>query len=271
MRRAVLLLLALVAVACSSGKPAAAPPTTPVTESTLPPAPSTTATTAKPTTTSSTVPRTTVTSLVTIGPGDAFLGGTVSGPQGPVDGATVRVERLVGKSVASQDVVTTGGSWQLPSVLGGSYRVRAFKAPDLAQSDVQTFFLAANERKTVDFKLAAAGGDRITASISPNPPKVGQPATLIVTVGTGRVDDQGRPSITPRPGVVLILGGNQGYVVDSSPQAVTDGNGAAAWNVHCVVEGATSLSLTVGAGLTTVNLPACGAAPVAATTTTKAG
>lgn len=271
MRRTVLLLttLAVLAVACTSNKQAAAPPTTPVTE-TLPP--STTSTTVKPTTTSSTVPRTTTTVALSLGPGDAFLGGTVSGPQGPVDGATVHIERLVGKSVATQDVTTTGGgSWQLPAILGGAYRVRAFKSPDLAQSDVQVFFLAATDHKTVDFKLAGAGGDRITAVINPNPARVGQPATLTITIGTGRVDDQGRPSVTPRPGVVVSLSGNQGYAVDSVPQRVTDGNGAAAWSVHCVVEGATSLSLTVGSGVTSVNLPPCGPAPAAAPPTTKAG
>lgn len=272
MRRTALLLavLVLLAVACTSNKQAAAPPTTPATEAetTLPP---TTTSTVKPTTTSSTVARTTTTVALSLGPGDASLGGTVSGPQGPVDGATVHIERLVGKSVASQDVTTSGGgSWQLPSILGGSYRVRAFKSPDLAQSDVQVFFLAATDHKTVDFKLAGAGGDKITAAINPNPARVGQPATLIITIGTGRVDDQGRPSITPRPGVVLALSGNQGYVVDSVPQTVTDGNGAAAWSVHCVVEGATSLALTVGGGVTSVNLPPCGSAPVVATTTTKA-
>ncbi|HEX3622134.1 MAG TPA: carboxypeptidase-like regulatory domain-containing protein [Acidimicrobiales bacterium] len=270
MRRTVLLLLALVAVGCTTPKPVAAPPdTTPVTESTL--APSSTTTTAKPTTTSSTVPRTTVTTVLSLGPGDAALSGTVTGPSGPVDGATVHIERLVGKSVASQDVTTVGGSWQLTSILGGAYRVRAFKSPDLAQSDVQTFFLAANDRKVVDFKLAAAGGDRITAVVNPSPPHVGLPATVTITVGVGAVDSQGRAALTPRAGVVLILSAGQGFVVDSVPQVVTDTNGAASWSVHCTVEGATSLPLTVGTGVTSVNLPACAAATVAATTTTKVG
>jgi hypothetical protein len=269
-RRTVLLLLAVVAVGCTSSKQAAPPVTVPVTESTVAPT-STSSTTSKPTTTVSTVPRTTVTTQLSLGPGDATISGTVSGPSGPVDGATVRIERLVGKAVATQDVTTSGGSWQLPSVLGGSYRVRAFKPPDLAQSDVQVFFLAANDRKVIDFKLAAAGGDRILAVVNPSPPRVGQPATLTVTVGTGRVDDQGRPSITPRPGVVLILSAGPGFVVDSVPQVVTDGNGAAAWSVRCTAEGANTLPLTVGAGVTSVVLPACGSAPVVATTTTKAG
>ena len=260
------MVLALVAVGCSGGsKPSAAPDTTPVTETTTT-LPSTTVTTGKPTTTSSTVPRTTVTTVLSLGPGDAFLSGTVTGPNGPVDGATVHVERLVGKAVASTDVTTVAGSWQLPSILGGSYRVRAFKSPDLAQSDVQVFFLAANERKQVDFKLAAAGGDRITAAINPNPPRVDQPASLLITVGVGRVDDQGRPAITPRPGVAVTLSPGSGYVLMSSPVAVTDGNGNAAWSLRCAVEGANSVGLALPYGLTTVNLPACVAGAAPATT-----
>ena len=265
----VLAVVAVVAVACSSGKPAAAPITAPPTEvpTTAPPS-STTPSTAKPTTTSSTVPRTTVTTSLTVGPGNAYLSGTVNGPQGPVDGATVHVERVVGKAVATADVQSTGGQWQLPAVLGGSYRVRAFKSPDLAQSDVQTFFLAANERKVVDFTLTAAGGDRITAAINPSPPRVDQPSILTVTVGVGRVDDQGRPALTPRPNVLLTLNPAPGYALDSPAQVLTDGNGAGSWRIRCLAEGTNSVSLQVGTGVTSVNLPTCGPAP--APTTTKA-
>ena len=258
--------LALLAAACSDPEPVAAPDTT-VPET---PAP-TTSTTVRATTTSSTVrPTTTVSTMLQIGPGEAYIGGTVSGPAGPVDGATVRIERLVGKLVAPADVTTNGGgSWQMPSILGGSYRVRAFKAPDLGQSPVESFFLAANERKTVDLKLPAVGGERITATVSPNPPRVDQGASVTVQVGVGRVDDQGRPSLTPRPGVLLTLTGGQGIVVESSPQVVTDGNGSGVWNIRCSAEGASTLALTVGSGVTSVKLPACAAAAAPAPTTTR--
>lgn len=261
----------LVAVACSGSTPAAAPaptaaPVETTTSSTMPP------TTARPTTsTTSGPPRTTTTTLVAMGPGDASIGGTVSGPAGPVDGATVRIERLVGKAVATADVTTSGGgAWQLGSILGGSYRVRAFKSPDLAQSQVETFFLAASERKAIELKLAAAGGERITATVSPNPPRVDQAATVTIQVGIGRVDDQGRPSIAPRAGVVLTLSPGAGILLDSVPQVVTDTNGSAAWRIRCASEGASSVSLTVGSGVTAFKLPACGPpAPSPTTTTTR--
>jgi hypothetical protein len=265
MRRVVLVLVALLAVSCSNSSPSVAPTTVPA--QTTAPAPSTTATTVRATTTTTVRPTTTVSTILPMGPGDASIGGTVSGPAGPVDGATVRVERLVGKAVATTEITTTGGgSWQLGSILGGSYRVRALRPPDFAQSPVESFFLAATERRTIDLRMPAAGGERITAAVNPNPPRVDQPATLVVTIGTGRVDDQGRPSITPRPGVVITLSPGPGIVLESAPQALTDGNGSAAWRIRCSIEGANTVSLVIANGVTQATLPGCLAAPAPTTT-----
>ena len=255
-----LAVVTLAAAACTSSAPDVAAPTTLAEETTT--VPSTTSTTLRSTTTSSTVPRTTTTTVVTLGPGDASIGGTVSGPAGPIDGATVRVERLVGRAVASADVTTSGGgAWQLGSILGGSYRVRAFKTPDFAQSQFEAFFLAANERKTIDFRLVPAGGERIVAVVNPNPPRIDQPALVTITVGTGRVDEQGRPAITPRPGVPLTLAAGAGIVLESSPQVVTDAGGSGSWQIRCAAEGANTLVLAVGTGSTQVKIPACATRP----------
>lgn len=260
--------LALVAAGCSGAKPAATPAATTVVEETTTTVPATTSTTVRPTTTSTTVARTTTTTTVSLGPGEASLVGTVSGPTGPVDGATVRIERLVGKTVATADVTTSGGgAWQLNSVLGGSYRVRAFKAPDLGPSPVESFFLAASERRNLDFKLAAAGGEKITAVVSPDPPRLEQAATITITVGVGSVDAQGRAVLTPRPGVPLVLAERQAVALESPPSAVTNANGAASWRFRCVAEGTAAFTLTIGTGATQVGIPAC--APAAGPTTTR--
>jgi hypothetical protein len=273
-RRLFVVLLALLAAACSNGTPDAAPPdTTVVAETTTTPTTAAAATTtSRPTTTSSTVrPTTTSSTLLALGPGDASIVGTVSGPAGGVEGAIVRVERLVGKAVASTDVTTSaGGSYSIATILGGSYRVRALKPPEYASSPVEAFFLAANERKVLDLKMLPAGGERITATVNPNPPRVEQTASLTIQVGTGRVDDQGRPAITPRPGVLLTLTPGAGLVLEGTPQALTDGNGSATWRIRCLVEGANTFQLVVGTGTTQVKIPACAAAaPPPAPTTTR--
>jgi hypothetical protein len=260
--------VALVAGGCSDSGSSAAPDTTTAPETTL----RITTTTVRATTTSTTLrPTTTVTTLLQMGPGEAHIGGTVFGPGGPVDGATVRIERLVGKLVAPADITTTGGgSWQMPSILGGSYRVRAFKPPDLGTSAVESFFLAANERKTIDLRLPAVGGERITAVVNPSPPRLEQPATLTIQVGTGRVDGEGRAVISPRPGVPLTLSPGPGIAIESVPQVVTDGSGSAAWRIRCGVEGANTVTLAVANGVTQVTFAGCAAPPAApATPTTR--
>jgi len=271
-RRLVVVLLALLAAACSDGKPAAVPDTTVVAETTTTPTTAAPSTTARPTTTSTTLkPTTTSSTLLAMGPGEASIVGTVSGPAGGVEGAIVRVERLVGKAVVSVDVTTTaGGSYSLGTILGGSYRVRALKPPDFASSPVEAFFLAAQERKVLDLKMPAAGGERITATVSPNPPRVDQTASLTIQVGTGRVDDQGRLSITPRPGVLLTLTPGAGLALEGTPQALTDANGSVTWRIRCLAEGASTFQLTVGTGTTQVTIPACAAgAPPPAPPTTR--
>src|SRR5438067_11007718 len=66
--------------------------------------------------------RTTTTSIP-LGPGGASISGTVNGPNGPVPGATVHVERLVGDGVGATDVASNAaGQFLVPNVLGGRYR-----------------------------------------------------------------------------------------------------------------------------------------------------
>src|SRR5688500_10725176 len=87
------------------------------------------------------VPGTTSTSIP-VGPGEATLQGIVTAPEGAVPGATVLIERLVGDGAGSATVVAgPDGRWVAPQILGGRYRVRAWRAPDLALTSPASFFL----------------------------------------------------------------------------------------------------------------------------------
>ena len=260
MRRPAAALLLLLAAACSGGGSEGAAPTTaaPVTEAPTTAAPVTT------TTTTVTIPRgapraTTTTARVALTPGGATIGGAVNGPAGPVDGATVKIERLVGKEVASTEVRSTGGAYSLGSVLGGAYRVRAWKAPDLAQNGTEVFFLAANEEKRLDLTLVQYGTSGVTATVEPDPPKVDQSAVLTVRLGGGRVDDEGRVTTSPRGSVPVTLAVGPGLVLESPPQLVTDPTGIGAWRVRCTAPGAFPVTLTIAATATALTLPACAA------------
>src|SRR4051794_13073442 len=73
------------------------------------------------------------TTTVDNSPGQASMAGLVLAPDGAVPGATVHVERLVGDTVLAIDVATNpDGTWRLDNIKGGRYRLRAWRAPDLA-------------------------------------------------------------------------------------------------------------------------------------------
>jgi hypothetical protein len=210
-------------------------------------------------------PRTSTTQATTMGPGNARLVGTVNGPEGPVTGAVVKVERFVGSEVATADVRSQGGNWSLDSVLGGSYRVTIFRPPDLAQSAAEVFFLGADETKTINTSLIRLGESSITATIDPNPPAVGLPAVLVVRFGSGGVDGEGRVVVTPRPNVRVQLNVGPGLGLETAPVVVSDGTGAASWQVRCLAPGQVTASILVGNASSALALPPCGAAPAPGT------
>ncbi|HWW53831.1 MAG TPA: carboxypeptidase-like regulatory domain-containing protein, partial [Acidimicrobiales bacterium] len=79
---------------------------------------------------------------VAMGPGQATLNGTVTGPSGPVPGADVHVERIVDGFIGTADVATLAdGTWTLPNVLGGEFRIRAWLAPDLSLTTPSLVFI----------------------------------------------------------------------------------------------------------------------------------
>src|SRR5205085_7477933 len=112
------------------------------------------------------VPGRTTTS-VDNGPGKARLVGNVVGPEGGVPGATVHVERLVGDTVLATDVASNlDGTWQVNGVKGGRYRVRGWRAPDLALVGPVVFFLNGDETRTISLALGRYGGNGVAASLA---------------------------------------------------------------------------------------------------------
>jgi hypothetical protein len=211
------------------------------------------------------------TTTVDQGPGNATLAGTVSGPDGVVAGATVRVERLVGDAVISIDVVTDAvGAWRMAAIKGGRYRVRAWRVPDLAQRGVSVFFLGATESRSLPLALARQGGIGISSSIAPNPPTVDEAANLVVLVTQREVDDQGIVRAAPLGGVSAHLAGSGDWTLDGENLAFTDGDGRASWQLTCRSLGSQPLSVVAAGETFALSIPDCVAA-VAETTTTVSG
>jgi len=182
-------------------------------------------------------------------PGKANLAGVVAAPDGVVPGATVRVQRLVADAVVQTDVPTApDGRWSLPNVKGGRYRVRAFRAPDLAETDAQVFFLGGTETRTLTLRVDRFGGIQVTSAMAPTPPAVGTAVNLVVQVTADTVDNQGVVRSQPQAGALIQLYGPGNWRVESANPQPANGAGRVQWTLRCQGEGNQALSVTIGGG-----------------------
>lgn len=205
------------------------------------------------------VPGKTTTVPPAIGPGSASLQGLVTGPDGPVPGAIVHLERIVDAGIAVADV-TSGpdGVWKAENILGGRYRLRAYRPLDLALVKPAVFFLSGTEKRTFDINLQRFTGLVAIASMAPNPPRVGEPANLVVRVAQQSVDNAGIVRAVGVTGADAELVGSGQWRVESPNPTLTDGAGDASWQVRCRSGGEQPLAVTVN-GLETLalRLPPC--------------
>lgn len=188
----------------------------------------------------------TTTSEVVVGPGRSTLAGRVDGPDGPVQGAVVRLERLVGDAAAGLDV-TTGpeGLWQAPDVLGGRYRVRAWRTPDLAMLEPQILFLESGRTAETALALERFRTLAVDTAIAPDPPFVGRRTNLLVRVSSQIVDDDGVVRATPRAGVTVVLATGAEWDAESPVRASTGDSGEVTFTLVCRSPGAQPLMVTL--------------------------
>ena len=210
------------------------------------------------------------TTTIEVSPGEAELKGTVVSDDGPVAGATVRVQRVVGDGAAHLDVLTAeDGTWTAPFLKGGLIRVRAWQAPELALTGPQVFFLQARESRVVDLHLERFSGLRVTSDIAPDPPVLGESAQLIVQVTEEQVDPDGFVHAQIVAGISVELVGSGNWRVSTENPTPTDGAGNASFTVRCDQSGTQPLSVVVGDIQTfPIGVPDCAPAPTTTTSTT---
>lgn len=203
------------------------------------------------------------TTTVALQPGQSTISGTVVGPNGPVPQAIVRAERIVGDASASVDMVAgADGSFAFAGILGGRYRVRAWKpAPDsLALTEPEVFFLASRESKVLALTVRPFQGVSVSTDIAPNPPLVDELANLVVQVVDQQVDAQGIVRAVPVVGARVELFGAGDWRLRSPAAQLTDAGGRANFALECQRTGAQPLSAVVGDNLTfPLELPPCDA------------
>ena len=260
-----LLVVVTGAVACAKTK-----------EEALPPVPPTVSTTSTTVIDYSTVPlapvATKTTTTVNQGPGRARLSGTVVGPDGPVPLATVRVERLQDDAVVFRgDIFTDAeGKWRTGRLVGGRWRARAWRTPDLADVKPATVFLEATQSKSLQLNLDRFGAPAVTASIAPDPPVLNANANLVVAVSTASVDADGVVHSTPVPNFLVQLFAPN-YVISNLSPLPTDGNGRVAWVALCRVPGPSGMLVKLQSGsLQAIAVGACAEPPPPPPTPTPA-
>jgi hypothetical protein len=212
------------------------------------------------------------TTVVAIGPGPLTIVGRVEGPDGAVvPDAIVQLERVIGSSSAETRVPTaTDGTWNAANVLGGRYRIRAWRAPDLATLRPQIVFLASGPQRAVNIKLDALGGVRVDSAIAPDPPLVGESTNLKVRVAERSVTADGVIHDAPVAGSSVALSGSGDWEVSSANPSTTGGDGSTIFRMQCLDDGPQPLAATLETGQSfALSIPACFDPSTTTTTSTS--
>lgn len=191
--------------------------------------------------------------------GGASLRGTVLGPDGPVEGATVRLERFVGDEFGREDIATNAeGRWEASGLIGGRYKVRAWARPDLATIEPQATFLSNKDgAANLDIRVERFDGEQIQGALDIPDPAVGQIVTLRGLVTRVEVNEDGIVSgvgLEGREVELVVLGGIR---IVGPKKAETDADGFVELSVVCMVTGVHGVTLRSGELSVDVELPDC--------------
>lgn len=204
----------------------------------------------------------TTTTVVAIGPGSSTLSGTVIGPNGPVSGATIEADRLVGYGEATTTTTSgAGGVWTIANVLGGRYRIRAWQAPTMAMNTPDILFVGSGPSQSISLQMTSYSSVQIAASMAPGSPVADGIDNLAVQVITPTVSSDGVEVGKPDVGASVSLTDGPEWRVYNGNPLTTGATGEALFQVSCQVAGSDALSATVGTTTEALQVPDCGAAP----------
>ena len=193
--------------------------------------------------------------------GKSSIEGTVIGPDGPVEGATVNIERHTVDGTASTEVTTNAdGSWESTELIGGRYRIRAWKPFELTMNSSEVLFVVDAESVNLDLAVAPIDPALKLRFASPGEVVVGFTATVAVSVTTSSVDHDGFELVTGVGEQTVTLTPGPGIMV-SPTSAVTDADGVATFGVWCVSEGNFGAEISHETGVEPVSLADCVAEP----------
>lgn len=175
--------------------------------------------------------------------GDATLRGTVSGPDGPVPGAVVRIERHTDHGSISVDTSTDDeGRWVLAPLAGGRYRVRAWLPGQLTMGRSEVRFVGDDEVATFDFSLWGIDPAPAFEFVDGGAMYEGSTATVALVLTWRSIDGDGLVVINPLPGAEVTVETTAQVGVTSGQPLVTGSDGVARVQLRCVPTGVPPLS-----------------------------
>jgi hypothetical protein len=203
--------------------------------------------------------------------GDAILSGVVTGPDGDVPGAVVRIERLVGDAVQVREVRTgDDGTWALEGLPGGRIRVRAFAPPTLTMLEPEIFFLTDGDQRDLRLVVREHQGILVLSDVTPLAPTVGSNVNLALRVVEKVVDDQGVARTRPVAELPVQVRSSGWEPLDGP--ASTDGDGVAVFTFRCERAATVTASAVLFDGEEErsypLEVPSCRPRPTTTTTTT---
>ncbi len=167
--------------------------------------------------------------------GDATLTGVVTGPDGPLAGAVVRLERHTDHGTISLDTTTDeAGSWAVGPLAGGRYRVRAWLPELMTMGRSEVRFVADDEVASFDFALWGVDPAPAFEFVDGGPMYDGLTASVAVVLGWKSIDADGLVVTNPLPGAEVTVETTAQVEVMSQQPIVTNGDGVALVRLRCV-------------------------------------
>ncbi len=171
----------------------------------------------------------------TLAGGEARLIGTVVGPDGPVSGAVVRIERHGDQGVATMDAITgDDGGWAIAPLAGGRYRVRAWLPGLLTMGRSEVRFVAEDELATFDFSLWGIDPTPVIELVDGGPLYEGLASPVALVAGWRSVDADGLVVTNPLVGAPITVESTAQVEVLSAQPLLTDASGVALVQLRCV-------------------------------------
>lgn len=210
------------------------------------------------------------TTLPPISEGRSTIRGTVTGPDGPLPDAVVRLERLVGDAVQRKDVRTgPDGRYEATNVPGGRYRVRAFQSPVLTSQQTEIFFLIDGDERELALPTVPFSGIVARSSTTPGAPIINSGVNLAVRVAQRIVDADGVGREEPVGNIPVRVNQSGWTALDDDTSGLTGPDGVVVFSFRCDQVGPVSATAVVGVEqeVFPLTVPPCAPKPTTTTTT----